>query len=100
MTGTVAAAAWMAELAAELARTDGGKSDGERDRTIDRLLAIGMTLDDTALASVDALALGTLVGLLSAARSTTASELAAVHRERIDVDRTVKAITAYVRALS
>lgn len=101
MTGTAAAAAWLAELIGALAQAAGAETDDDGGESeVDRLLAAGLLLDDVALAAVDPMSLGTLVGLLSAARASTAADLAAVHRQRIDVDRTVKAITAYVRALS
>lgn len=95
-----AATAWLHELVEALSRVAPAEADAPDDGEIDRLLAGGLALPDEELAAVDPMLLGTLVGLLSAARSATAGEIAAVHRQRIDVDRTVKAITAYVRALA
>ncbi len=94
MTST--AAAVLAELINELSRQG---TDAADDRALERVLErIGKL--ELRPESVDPVTLGTAIGLLTAARQSVEADLAAINRQRFDVDRTVKAITAYVRALS
>lgn len=91
---------WLDELLALLGRI--GELDEQDEQTLDGLIDVGLSLNFSPedFAGLDPGSFETAVSLLAAARSIAAAELASVHRQRIDADRTVRAITAYVRTLS
>jgi len=97
MTETVVAT-WLVELVRLLAGP--GPADEAEERALDALLAEGLELGPAAFVGLDAELLRSAASLLVDARTSMAAEITAVHRQRIDVDRTVRAITAYVRALA
>ncbi len=97
---TTAAGQWLVELLGLLGRL--GELDDADEEALDALLEVGLSLSFTPedIAGFQADDIEAAVAMLGAAKAIAAEELSAVHRQRIDVDRTVRAITAYVRALS
>lgn len=75
----------------ELNREGRGADDGALIRALAALDGI-----DVADGTIDAPLLGTVIAMLVSARQRAADDLAAVQRQRLDADRTVRAITAYL----
>lgn len=89
---TMSAATTLLALIDELNREGGGAAG---DGALIRALAAVENLD-AADGTLDAPLLGTVIAMLVSARERAAGDLVAVQRQRLDADRTVRAITAYL----
>ena len=95
--------AWLAELVDALSAgtsPPGTSPPDVESQELDELLDRGLALEFMSGDTVTEELMRAAMVALRDARAVVGQEIAAVHRERIDVDRTVKAITAYVKALN